>query len=68
MRYLGEAKRRADGDLCGTILRYNAGHYARRMNRTSARYCAKVKAMMASNTVAPPQRRLRKAHLDHVIN
>ncbi len=42
MRYLAEAHRRAGGDTCGTILRYNAGHYARRMNPISKRYCSKV--------------------------
>jgi soluble lytic murein transglycosylase-like protein len=43
MKYLGEARKRAGGDLCGTILRYNAGHYAKRMNKVSANYCRKVK-------------------------
>jgi soluble lytic murein transglycosylase-like protein len=47
MKYLAEAHRRADGNLCGTILRYNAGIYAKRMNPISARYCGKVKRMLA---------------------
>lgn len=47
MRYLAGAHRKAGGDLCGTILRYNAGHYAKRMNPTSRAYCAKVKRIMA---------------------
>lgn len=46
MRYLAEARRRASGDLCGTILRYNAGHGARRMNPVSRRYCNKVKRIL----------------------
>ncbi|MEP3280391.1 MAG: lytic transglycosylase domain-containing protein [Stappiaceae bacterium] len=46
MRYLAEARRRAGGDLCGTILRYNAGHYAKRMNPVSARYCKKIKRII----------------------
>lgn len=46
MRYLAEAHRRAGGDLCGTILRYNAGHGARRMNPVSRRYCNKVKGIL----------------------
>ncbi|MBZ0215247.1 MAG: lytic transglycosylase domain-containing protein [Fimbriimonadaceae bacterium] len=46
MKYLGEAYRLADGDVCGTILRYNAGHAARRMNRISARYCNKVQSLL----------------------
>jgi len=48
MRYLAGAHKRASGDLCGTILRYNAGHYAKRMNPVSSRYCRKVKAILAS--------------------
>ena len=43
MLYLAKAHDLADGDICGTILRYNAGHNARRMNKRSAAYCAKVK-------------------------
>lgn len=42
MKYLAGAHDLAGGDTCGTILRYNAGHYARRMNPISARYCRKV--------------------------
>lgn len=46
MKYLAGAYRRAGGSLCGTILRYNAGHYAKRMNPISARYCRKVKRIL----------------------
>ncbi|MFD1696474.1 lytic transglycosylase domain-containing protein [Roseibium aestuarii] len=49
MRYLAGAHQRAGGDVCGTILRYNAGHYAKRMNPVSARYCKKVKTILASS-------------------
>ncbi|MCX2721869.1 lytic transglycosylase domain-containing protein [Roseibium salinum] len=49
MKYLAGAHQRANGDLCGTILRYNAGHYAKRMNPISSRYCSKVKRLMASS-------------------
>ncbi len=48
MKYLAGAHKRANGDLCGTILRYNAGHYAKRMNPVSRRYCSKVKQIIAS--------------------
>ena len=48
MKYLGEAQRLSGGNLCGTILRYNAGHYARRMNPISARYCSKVRSIIGS--------------------
>ena len=46
MRYLAKAHQLASGDTCGTILRYNAGHYARRMNPVSKRYCHRVLALL----------------------
>lgn len=48
MKYLAGAHERANGDLCGTILRYNAGHYAKRMNPVSRQYCKKVKRILSS--------------------
>ena len=36
------------GTTCGTILKYNAGHGAKRMNPVSKRYCGKVQALLAS--------------------
>ncbi|MEJ8474678.1 lytic transglycosylase domain-containing protein [Roseibium algae] len=49
MKYLAGAHQRASGDVCGTILRYNAGHYAKRMNPVSRRYCRKVKTILSSS-------------------
>jgi soluble lytic murein transglycosylase-like protein len=46
MKYLGKAQQLGGGDTCGTILRYNAGHGATRMNRISANYCSKVKRQL----------------------
>ena len=46
MRYLRRAKERSNGTICGMILKYNAGLYAKRMNPVSARYCAKVKRLI----------------------
>ena len=46
MKYLAEAQRRGGGSVCGTILKYNGGHYAKRMNKTSSRYCGKVKSIL----------------------
>lgn len=43
MMYLGRAHQLGGGSTCGTILKYNAGHGAKRMNPISAAYCAKVK-------------------------
>ena len=49
MKYLGEAHKRGGGTTCGTILKYNAGHYAKRMNKVSARYCGKVKQILSQS-------------------
>ena len=46
MKYLAKAYELAGGDTCGTILRYNAGHYAKRMSAGPRRYCNKVKALI----------------------
>lgn len=48
MAYLAGAYKLAGGDTCGTILRYNAGHGATRMNRTSKAYCSEVTTYVAS--------------------
>lgn len=48
MAYLAGAYKLAGGDTCGTILRYNAGHGATRMNRTSRAYCSDVTTYVAS--------------------
>ncbi|MCT8996866.1 lytic transglycosylase domain-containing protein [Chelativorans intermedius] len=47
MKYLAGAYELGGGDTCGTILRYNAGHGAKRMNPVSSAYCAKVKRILA---------------------
>ncbi len=47
MKYLGKAHRLAGGSTCGTILKYNAGHGAKRMNKISANYCRKVQRILA---------------------
>jgi len=46
MKYLAMAHQLSGGKTCGTILRYNAGHGARRMNPVSAAYCSKVKGLL----------------------
>lgn len=46
MMYLAQAQRRGGGTVCGTILKYNAGHGAEAMNPVSALYCNKVKALL----------------------
>lgn len=43
MKYLALAQQLGDGTTCGTILKYNAGHGAKRMNPVSKRYCGKVR-------------------------
>jgi soluble lytic murein transglycosylase-like protein len=47
MKYLAMAQELGGGTTCGTILKYNAGHAARRMNPVSSAYCSKVKVHMA---------------------
>lgn len=44
MKYLAMAHDLGGGTTCGTILKYNAGHGAKRMNPVSKRYCGKVKS------------------------
>lgn len=51
MKYLAKAHQLGGGDTCGTILRYNAGHAAKRMNKISAAYCAKVKRHMGGGNI-----------------
>ena len=46
MKYLGKAHRLAKGKTCGTILKYNAGHGAKRMNPISRRYCKRVSRIL----------------------
>lgn len=48
VKYLAKAHELGGGSTCGTILRYNAGHGAKRMNPISAAYCAKVKRQLGS--------------------
>ena len=49
MKYLAKARELGGGSTCGTILKYNAGHAARRMNKISAAYCSKVKRHMGAS-------------------
>ncbi len=48
MKYLAKAQKLGDGTTCGTILKYNAGHGAKRMNPVSLNYCGKVKHHLAA--------------------
>ncbi|OBZ93022.1 lytic transglycosylase [Pararhizobium polonicum] len=46
MKYLAMAHELSGGFTCGTILRYNAGHNATKMNPVSRRYCGKVQSII----------------------
>ncbi|MGI9353568.1 MAG: lytic transglycosylase domain-containing protein [Rhizobiaceae bacterium] len=46
MKYLGKAYRLGGRKTCGAILKYNAGHGAKRMNPISRKYCARVARIM----------------------
>lgn len=48
MKYLAAAHELGGGETCDTILKYNAGHGAKRMNPVSKRYCGKVMALLES--------------------
>ena len=49
MRYLAGAYRLAEGDTCGTVMRYQGGHGATRMSTAARSYCGKARTIMASN-------------------
>jgi len=49
IRYLAEAYRLASGDLCQTVLKYNAGHGAMKMTAAAEKYCTRVRGFIASN-------------------
>ncbi|WP_454849915.1 lytic transglycosylase domain-containing protein [Rhizobium binxianense] len=46
MKYLAAAHQLGGGKTCNTILKYNAGHGASRMNPVSKTYCGKVLALL----------------------
>ncbi|WEX11341.1 transglycosylase SLT domain-containing protein [Chelativorans sp. AA-79] len=46
MKYLGKAFKLGGGNTCSAILKYNAGHAAKRMNPISSAYCKKVKRLI----------------------
>ena len=46
MKYLGKAYRLGGKTTCGAILKYNAGHGAKRMNPISREYCRRVARIM----------------------
>lgn len=50
MKYLGKAYRLGGRKTCGAILKYNAGHGAKRMNPISRKYCARVARIMRRRT------------------
>lgn len=47
MRYLAQAYRMSGGDTCQTVMRYQSGHYATRLNGANRAYCGKARAIMA---------------------
>ncbi|MFD1332792.1 transglycosylase SLT domain-containing protein [Methylopila musalis] len=48
VRYLAEAWRLADGDLCRALMKYRAGHRAETMSPLSVEYCRRAKAYLAT--------------------
>jgi soluble lytic murein transglycosylase-like protein len=49
MKYLAQAYRMSGGSTCATVMRYQSGHYAKRINAANRAYCGKAQAIMASN-------------------
>lgn len=49
MAYLAQAYRMSKGDTCATVMRYQSGHYATRINGANRVYCSKARTIMASN-------------------
>lgn len=49
MKYLAMAYKMAGGDTCRTVMKYQSGHMATRMNGANRTYCAKVRTITASN-------------------
>lgn len=48
IKYLAKAVKYGHGDTCQTILKYNAGYNAKKMNPVSKRYCEHVRTYLAS--------------------
>jgi hypothetical protein len=48
VRYLAQAWRLTNGDLCRTLMKYRAGHGEERMSPLSVQYCARARAHLAS--------------------
>lgn len=49
IKYLAMAYRLANGDTCGTIMRYQGGHRAVTMSSSAQKYCSKIKMIFAEN-------------------
>jgi soluble lytic murein transglycosylase-like protein len=47
VKFLAQVYRKSGGDLCGTVMRYESGAYATRMNAANRAYCSKARAIMA---------------------
>lgn len=47
--YLAAAYKLASGDLCHTVLKYQAGHEATKMTNAASAYCGRVRSIIASN-------------------
>ncbi|MDR4307775.1 transglycosylase SLT domain-containing protein [Chelatococcus sambhunathii] len=48
VRYLGEAWKRTGEDICGTVMKYRAGHGETRFSYRSVAYCVRVREILAA--------------------
>lgn len=51
IKYLAMAYRMSGGDVCGTVMRYQSGLGATRMNGANRAYCGKVRALMGGRKI-----------------
>ncbi len=48
VRYLGEAWKKTGEDICGTVMKYRAGHGETRFSYRSVAYCVRVREILAA--------------------
>jgi soluble lytic murein transglycosylase-like protein len=51
VRYLAQAWRLADGDLCRALMKYRAGHGSEFMSPLSVTYCARARAYLSGSSL-----------------
>jgi soluble lytic murein transglycosylase-like protein len=60
IKHLARAYRMANGDACGTIMRYQSGLRATRMSGANLAYCAKARAIMGTTVSSADARTIAR--------